>query len=149
MGRIFRAYKKLLIGGRGSINEEKFNVILGTSSYTPDLFPGTQKPQKTNLDTSSADEIEEDYNSVSSILGSRLEMFDISAVEYIGGCIVKKVALSLKCIHCFNFLLKQNEEKYLFTALKEKYLLLHPRKELVKIFKICGSKMKEIRDGNM
>ena len=86
--------------------------------------------------------------SLTSVLKVELEPFDISVIEYISGYIVKKVALSTNCIKCFNYLLNQNDEENLFTSLKERYLL-HPRKEIVKIFKICERKMKEIRDGNI
>ena len=129
----------MLIGGKGCINEEKFNVFLEHHTNVPDLF----KSKSGKLDF---EEEDNDGFFIESCLENKLDAFDVSVIQYISGYVVKKVALSSNCVKCLNFLLDQNDEKYLFTTLKEKYVLLHPRKEIVKIFKLCELKMKEIRE---
>ena len=73
-----------------------------------------------------------------------LNLYELSAIEYISGFLGKKVALQQSCDSCFRILLKQNKFTTSLIQKKEVYCLLHTKIELIKIATECENTLKSL-----
>ena len=138
-----RAYRKLLIGANGGINEANFNVAVQSTSIIEDLYDVPTK----NSPESCMNPIIESIQEL-----PQLDQYDFSVVEYVsgfvglvGGFVGKQVALHQKCDRCFRLLLKQEKKENTLIAQKEAYCLLHPRSEIVEIVSRCEKRLKSMK----
>ena len=128
------AYKKLLIGANGAINEIFFNTTIQSPTECGDLF-----------DIKPCEPSEENDALIDNIEAlSSLDEYENSVVDYVSGFIGKKVALQQRCDKCFKMLLTQNKTNLTLISKKETYCLLHPRKEIVQIVKKCEKGLKSL-----
>ena len=128
-------YKKILLGGSGDINGERFNVMIEEADKKMLVISDLN-----DYDDDNADNLDE------TLVKPVLDDYDTNIIEYTAGYVCRKIAIPTECTTCFNFLVERNNSDCQFIKFKEKYSLFVPHKDILTVCNACEI---EIRISNV